>query len=49
MDNAMEMVMFSFCCGTTCGAIMFVVATETTISCNLGRQSEPWAIFPTLH
>ncbi len=30
-----------FCFGTACGAIMFAVATDTTISCSLGRQYVP--------
>ncbi len=32
---AMEMF---FCFGTNCGAIVFAVATDTTISCSLGRK-----------
>ncbi len=31
----------SFCFGTACGEIMFVVVTDTTISFSLGRQYGP--------
>ncbi len=34
----MEMFLFQFFFDTACGAIMFAVATGTTISCNLGKQ-----------
>jgi hypothetical protein len=38
---AMEMFLFWFYIGTECGAIMFAMATGTTISCSLGRQYGP--------
>jgi hypothetical protein len=34
----MRMLLFPFCFGTACGAIMFVVTSCTTLSRSLGRQ-----------
>jgi hypothetical protein len=37
----MEMFLFWFCFGTSGGAIMFAVATGTTITCIMGKQNRP--------
>ncbi len=42
---AMEMVWFWFCFGTACCAIMFVVATDTTIFCSLGQPLWTSAVY----
>jgi hypothetical protein len=34
-------ILVSFSFGAACGAVMFAVATDTTISCCLGRQYGP--------
>jgi hypothetical protein len=36
-----ECICFAFCHGTSYGAIMFVVATGTTVCCRLGRRYGP--------
>ncbi len=40
-DYAMGMCLFWFCFDTACGAMIFAVATGTTISSSLGRQYRP--------
>ncbi len=46
-SSLMTMFLFWFCFGTTCGAIIFAVATDITILCSLGRQYMP-ALFVSL-
>ena len=39
------MLLFSFCFNIACSAIMFPVATGTTISCSLGRQLDQCSVY----